>query len=261
MITYLGNIINSLGKIRFFLRHFGYIILQTFFKYLIMNKEINTYHEMNITHIKMYYYMIITFLKQNNIIPNEEMMAIFSKFFGKMIFQERKNIHTKEDKEIDDETNFELKKNKNFYCFMKHCFSNKKYFKSNTMIKSALKETNNCNIIIRSNKTLKPTVEIKIKDYLYSTEFFSPKKIYKLAEISYNEFYENQNLNFSKLRIKNVRDCIANLIQYGLELKDSIPVNFLIYTLYLLRNFEEKYENNNIENDKNSFEENLYELK
>ena len=261
MITYLGNIINSLGKIRFFLRHFGYIILQTFFKYLIMNKEINTYHKMNITHIKMYYYMIITFLKQNNIIPNEEMMAIFSKFFGKMIFQERKNIHTKEDKEIDDETNFELKKNINFYCFMKHCFSNKKYFKSNTMIKSALKETNNCNIIIRSNKTLKPTVEIKINDYLYSTEFFSPKKIYKLAEISYNEFYENQNLNFSKLRIKNVRDCIANLIQYGLELKDSIPINFLIYTLYLLRNFEEKYANNSIERDKNSFEENLYELK
>ena len=124
---------------------------------------------------------------------------------------------------------------------MKHTFSHKRYFTSNTMIKSALKEINNCNIIIKGNKILKPTIEIKINEYIYSTEFFSPKKIFKLAEVSYNEFYENNNLDFSKLRIKNVRDCITNLIQYGLELKDTLPVKFLIYTLYLLRNNEEKY--------------------
>ena len=98
-------------------------------------------------------------------------------------------------------------------------------------------------IIIRSNKVLKPTVEIKINDYIYSTEFFSPKKIFKLSEICFNEFYENDNLDFSKLKIKNVRDCIANLIQYGLEIKDTLPVKYLIYTLYLLRNYEEKYLN------------------
>ena len=115
MLTHLENIINSLGKIKYFLRQYGYIILQTFFKYLILHKQKPIYREMGITHIKMYYYMLITFLKQNNIIPNEEMMAIFTKFFGKMIFQERTSIHKKKDKEDDKETDFEIFRNVNFF--------------------------------------------------------------------------------------------------------------------------------------------------
>ena len=205
----------------------------------------------------MYYYKIITLLKNKNIIPNEEMMAIFTKFFGKMIYQERNSIHNKTDKVIDSETNFDIIKNVNFLCFMKHCFSNKKYFNSATMIKSGLKEFNNCNIIIKSTKILKPTIEIKINDYVHSTEFFSPKKIFKLSEISYNDLYENDDLDFSKLKIKHIRDCIANLIQYGLEMKEMLPVKFLIYTLYLLRNFEEKY----IDNNKNEKEKENKEIK
>ena len=56
----------------------------------------------------------------------------------------------------------------------------------------------------------------------------------------------------SKLEIKNVRDVIINLIQYGLELNTNfeiIPVDFLIYTLYLFKNHEEKY-GVNINNEK-----------
>ena len=177
-----------------------------------------------------------------------------------MIYQERNSVHNKVDKEIDDsETNFDIIKNVNFLCFMKHCFTKKKYFNSSTMIKSALKELNNCNIIIQTdklnNKALKPTVEIKIKDYKYSTDFFSPKKIFKLAEISYNDFYENQNMDYSKLKIKNIRDCIANLILYGIEVKE-IPRKFLVYTLYLLRHYEEKYtqKENKIENENEIYE-------
>ena len=253
LVIHLENVISSLSRIKFFLRQFGYIILQTFFKYLTLNRERQIYPEMCISHIKMYYYMIITFLKQNNVIPNEEMMAIFTKFFGKMIFEERANVYKNQDTESEDD--FVVHRNNNFFCFMKHCFSEKEYYKSSTMIKSALKELNNCNIIIKGKKTLKPTIEIKINEYIYSSEFFTPKKIFKLTEVSFNDFYENQNLNFSKLKIKNIRDCIANLIQYGLELKDLIPVKFLIQTLYLFRNYEEKYlnkteiKNDNIEDD------------
>ena len=250
LVIHLENVISSLGKIRFFLRQFGYIILQTFFKYLTLHQEKKIYPEMCIAHIKMYYYMIITFLKQKSIIPNEEMMAIFTKFFGKFIFQERAGLYKKDDKDNESEEDFVVHRNNNFFCFMKHCFTNKEYFKSSTMIKSALKELSNCNIIIKGNKILKPTVEIKINEYIYSSEFFSPKKIYKLTEVSFNDFYENQNLDFSKLKIKNIRDCITNLIQYGLEMKDVIPVKFLIQTLYLLRNYEEKYLNKaEIKND------------
>ena len=48
----------------------------------------------------------------------------------------------------------------------------------------------------------------------------------------------------SKLKINNVRDVIANLILYGVELDDNnefIPIDFLVYTLYLFKNYEEKY--------------------
>ena len=77
------------------------------------------------------------------------MMAILTKFFGKMIFQERKSLHKKPEKDIDDDIKFEIKKNENYFCFMKYCFNNKRYYNSALMIKHALKEQNYCNIIIK----------------------------------------------------------------------------------------------------------------
>jgi hypothetical protein len=247
MVEYLSRIIKSLGKMQFYLRHYGYIILQTFYKYLIIQKEKEDrkdnikYPEMNYKYIKMYYYMLITFLKQNNVIPNEEMMRIFTNFFGKMKNnneKEKENVEKTES--IDKDINFKIIKNENFFCFMKHCFGYLKYFKSNYMIKAALKENKNSNIVIKAKKLLKPTITIKINEYIYSTYFFSPVKIFKVSEICFNEFNEINELDFSKIQIDNIRDCIANLIQYGLEIED-IPVTFLINTLYLLRNYEEKY--------------------
>ena len=53
----------------------------------------------------------------------------------------------------------------------------------------------------------------------------------------------------SKLKVKDVRDVIANLIQYGLELnsknKELIPIDFLVHTLYLFKDHEKKYGINN----------------
>ena len=218
---------------------------------------------MGISQIKMYYYLLISFLKQNGIIPNEEMMAILTKFFGKMIYQERKSLskNNEENEEIDKDINFKLKKDENFFCFMKHCFTNKKYYNSSTMIKHALKEPNYCNIIIKLNqKVLKPSVLVKIKEYIYNVDFFSPKKIYKTAEIAYKDFYEKNNLNFSKLNIKDVRDCITNLIIYGKEMGEDIPNELLINTLYLLRNFEEKYQKKDNKVDINNIEDLIREL-
>ena len=244
-LKYIESITKTLSQIQFFMRQFIFIIIQTFYKYLLIHKNTGYYSELGVSQIKMYFYLIISFLKQNDIIPNEEMMAILSKFFGKMIFQERKSLHKKTGKEIDSDIDFIKIENQNFYCFMKYCFNNKRYYKSSLMIKHALKEKNYCNIIIKINqKTLKPIIVVKIKEYIYNSDFFSPKKIYKMAEIVYRDFYEKNNLNFSKLNIKDVRDCITNLILYGKEMGDDVPIDLLINTLYLLRNFEEKYQDN-----------------
>ena len=204
----------------------------------------------------MYYYMLINVLKNNLILPNDEMMAILKDFFTKIIYQERDSLHNKKDNEDDNNSYFKLENGKNFLCFMKHCFTSKKMFKPNTMIKAAMKEYNNCNIIIRGGKKqIQPTVDIKINDYIYSSEFFAPKKIFKLIQQSYNHLFDKCDLDLSQLKIKNVRDVITNLIQYGLELNKSyllIPVEFLIYTLYFLKDFEKKYEiNDNTKKEEN----------
>jgi len=46
----------------------------------------------------------------------------------------------------------------------------------------------------------------------------------------------------SNLEVKEVRDVIANLIQYGLELNNQnleiIPIDFLAHTLYLFKDHD-----------------------
>ena len=244
MVNYLEKIIRSLSKTKLFIRQHIYILIKTIYKFYLIHKEKHIYPNIDVFSIKMYYYMLTNILIQNLIIPNEEMMVILKNFFGKIVNEEKEILNKKEDEEIDHEANFKID-NKNFKCFMKYCFTSQKFFKPKTMIKAAMKEFNNCNIFIRGGKKqLQPTVEIRIKDYAYSSYFFAPKKVYKLIQLTFNEFFDNYELDMSKLKINNVRDVIANLILYGVELDDNnefIPIDFLVYTLYLFKNYEEKY--------------------
>ena len=247
-LTYLNKIIKTLSKLKIFLRQNIYIIIKTFYKYYIIHKQKKLYPDLGVSSIKMYFYMLINVLKDNYILPNEEMMKILNHFFSKIIYQERDSLAKKKEREIDYEADFKIEKNQNFLCFMKYCFTGKKMFKPNIMIKAAIKECNNSNIVIKcKKKQIQPTVNIKIKEYFYSSVFFSPKKIYKIAQSTYNNFFDKEELEMNKLNIKNVRDVIVNLIQYGLELntnEEIIPIDFLVYTLYLFRNHEENFKAN-----------------
>ena len=256
MVVYIEKLLTSLSKVKLFIRPYIYVIFKTLYKFYLIHKEKQIYPNITVSTVKMYYYMLINVLKNNLILPNDEMMAILKDFFTKIIYQERDSLHNKKDNEDENNSYFKLENGKNFLCFMKHCFTSKKMFKPNTMIKAAMKEYNNCNIIIRGGKKqIQPTVDIKINDYIYSSEFFAPKKIFKLIQQSYNHLFDKCDLDLSQLKIKNVRDVITNLIQYGLELNKSyllIPVEFLIYTLYFLKDFEKKYEiNDNTKKEEN----------
>ena len=237
MILFIGEIINPFFGLQFFLRQYIYIIIQSLYKYYLLHKEKQTYPQFCLYCIRMYYSMLLNCLRQNYIIPNEEIMSILDNVIGKKNDDEDKCMH----KENCD-TYFEIKKNENFLCFMKHCFSNKQYYNSKKMITYGLKEKNNCNIFIQSDKKilLKPTIEIKINDYTYSGEFFSAKKVFKLSENCFNDFYETNNMDFSKIKVNDIRNCIANLIQYGIVL-ENIHTNYLVYSLYFLKDYEEKY--------------------
>ena len=123
------------------------------------------------------------------------------------------------------------------------------------MVKAAMKEYTNSNIVIKTDKkTLQPTINIKINDYFYSSPLFSPMKIYNLVQTTYNDFFEKAELDMSKLMINNVRDIIANLILFGLELngdEEILTIDFLVYTLFAFKDYEKKYGNNNVQNQAN----------
>jgi hypothetical protein len=191
-------------------------------------------------------------LRENFMTPNEEMMKILHNFFDNIIYQERQSIYNRmaggeeEEEFIDNvDADFKIKKDKNFLCFIKHNFTEKKIIISKDIVDMAMKENKNTDIIINGKKEVHPTVNVKINDYFYSSKFFSPMKIYKLAQSTYEDFFDKE-LDMSKLNIKNVRDIIVNLIEYSLHLKinnEFISKEFLVYTLYLLRNYEEKFVN------------------
>ena len=270
--SYLERLIKIISKLKLklFTRHTVYILIKTIYKYYLIHKEKHIYPNLGVSSIKIYYFMLIDYvLKKDNIIPDEEMLKIFNDFFSKIIYQERDSLNKKiiigdvENKEIKEikenvfyeGNNFRIENGKNFLCFMKYCFTSKKIFKSNTMIKAAMKENSNSNIIIKiDKKDLRPTINIKINDYFYSSFLFSPKKIYKLVQATYDDFFDKGELDMSKLKITNVRDIIANLILYGLELntdEEIITVDFLVYTLFAFKDHEKKYGNNGVENQKN----------
>ena len=249
MSVYFNNVKTILVKLNLFSRHLTYILVKTFYKYYLIHKKKKIYPHLSISNIKIYFFMLINeVLRENFMIPNEEMMKIFSYFFSKIIYQERNSITNKKGREVDDEANFKIEINKNFLFYIKHTFTDKKMIKQFDLIKKAMKETEDKNITNDiGKKVLKPTINLKINDYFYSSDLFSPKKIYKLSQSTYDNFFNNE-LDMIKLNIKNIRDIIANLIGYSLNLKNndfSIPFDFLVYTLYLFRNHEKKYTPNN----------------
>jgi hypothetical protein len=264
--SYLERLIKIISKLKLklFTRQIVYILIKTFYKYYLIHTEKYLYPDLGVSSIKMYYFMLIDFiLKKDNIIPDEEMLKIFNNFFSKIIYQERdslnkkKNIEDFEVKglELDEGNNFRIEIGKNFICFMKHCFTGKKAFKSSIMVKAAMKECTNSNIIIKTEKKiLQPTINIKINEYIYSSPLFSPMKIYKLIQTTFDDFFDKAELDMSKLMIKNVRDVIANLILYGLELNSNeeiLTIDFLVYTLFAFKDHEKNYGNNDAQNQKN----------
>ena len=264
LISYIKRLIKTLSniKLKLFSRHILYILFKTFYKYYLINKKKQIYPGLSSSSIKIYFHMLIdNVLKENNIIPDEEMLQLLQNFYNKILLKEKDKSNNKnkinevEENEVDEINNFRIEKGKNFLCFMKYCFTSKKIFKPNTMVKVAMKEKKNCNIFIKNeNKSLQPNINIKINEYFYSSFFFSPIKIYSLSKSTYNDFFDKGEFDMSKLMIKNVRDIITNLIQYGLELNDNedlIPVDFLVYTLYEFKDHEKKYGNNNVKGQKN----------
>ena len=248
MLYYINDIFKSLKCADALIRHFIFILIKTFYKYYLLHDS------NNISSIKMYIFMMINFLKENLIIPNEEMLKFLRNFFDKVKEEESKEKNSRKNTLDSNNDNFiKLSEENNFLCFMKYCFTSKKMFKPHNMINVAMKENNICNMVIKTgNKSNLPIIVIKIRDYANSSLFYSPKKVYKFTKEIYNEFYDKYDLDISKSKIVKIRECLINLMLYGIELNKNkenlIPIDFLVNTLYLLKDFQEKQDKN--KNDK-----------
>ena len=250
MNKYLLELKNILTHLKIFARQYIYILIKAFYRFYLVHKNEDKYYNLSISSLKMYYYTLINdVLRENFMTPNEEMMMIFQEFFHNIIYLERESIYKKmmegeREDDFIDKDDIIIEKDKNFLCFMKYNFTEKKIYTSKDLIDIALKDNKNDDIILNGKKDLHPIVNVKIDNYAYSSNLFSPKKIYKLAQLTYDDFL-NKELDISKLNIKNVRDIITNLIEYSLNLtinNEFISTEFLVHTLYLLRNYEEKLE-------------------
>lgn len=254
LLTFLCEVLKSLDDVPFFKRYCINIIIQTFHNYYLINLKTNSYPQMTLNKMKIYYYMTVNYFKQNGMIPDEDIMAVLSYFFGGTILQERESSGgsgiSSEDKELEliSKTPFDIKFKHNFFCYVQYSFTVEGTFKQKKLVKAALKENRNSNIVINASpkKKLFPIIVVKIKDYVYTSRFFSPIKILKSVNLLFSDFFENYNFDLRKCDIRSLREIITNLIQYGLELNTvHVPFDFLIHTLYYLKDIE-KYKNKEI---------------
>jgi hypothetical protein len=253
LLTFLCEILKCLNDVPFFKRYCINIIIQTFHNYYLINSKTNSYPQMSLNKMKIYYYMTVNYFKQNGMIPDEDIMSVLSYFFGGTILKDRESSEnnsniSSNDKELElvCKTPFDIKFKHNFWCYVKFSFTGECIFKQKKLVKAALKETRNSNIVINASpkKKLLPIIVVKIKDYVCSSKFFSPIKILTSVNLLFSDFFENYNFDLKKCDIKSLRDIITNLIQYGLELNSvHVPFDFLIHTLYFLKDIEKNKNN------------------
>ena len=251
MLNYINDIIKSLKFADLLKRQYIFIIMKTLYKY---NSIRDT---SNYSSIKMYFFMLTNFLKENLIIPNEEMLQLLNSFLEQCKNSEDNNISIK----LGDKEDGNFLKIEDIKYYIKYCFTDKKMFTAENMINLAMNEYNVCNMAVRTDKkNLQPIIVLKLKEYICSTKLYSPKKIFKMAKSIYIEFFDSFNLDLNKLNIIKVKDCIINLIQYGIILnndyKGIIPLSLLVNTLYILKDIDNKESKEIIQNNKNVNEEN-----
>ena len=230
----------SLTKLKYFMPHYVYVLMKTILKFYIIHKEQNIYPHFSVTNIKMFIFLLINLFRKNLFLPNEEMMEILKLFFGKLIIQER--AVPSKNREEDDKKYFQIERNKNFYCFMKYNFSKKNFYSTNTLITYAMQEKKNCNINIlsKNNKLMQPKIYIKINEFTYQSDLYTPKKIYRILQSTFNDFFKH-DFDYKELKTKPVMESIVNLIQFANELNKTenfLPFNFLVFSLYFLKDFQ-----------------------
>ena len=207
---------------------------------------------MKFNNVKIIIYLLMNHLKDEYILPTEEMVKIQNIFFSKNLtikgrgtFKE-KNINQIELFERDNDNELDLKNKNIFQIFMKYNFGFKGFYKPKMIIDSLMKGSGNSTMTFKDDngnndkKRKARMIVIKIYNEIYKTELYTPKKIFELSKFIYIDYIKNPNLSIENINIKILREILVNLIQYSKELDElKIPYEFFINGLYLTRDLTE----------------------
>ena len=247
-MNYLDHIRNCFSSLHYFKRKYIYIILMTCYKYMLVHKKTNKYPNMAPSHIKMYFYLLVNYLRQSMIVPNEEMLILFQTFFKQ---DSELNVEGR-DEIVDDEDFIDpSEKNPNiFQIYMPYCFNSKGIIPENQIVKHALKSKCNDIIIINENN-ITPKILIRLKGIEVISEMYSPIKLYQTSKNFFWKFFEREILDINILNQEELKKIMINLILYGITISQiienqnkkflfEIPYLFIINNLYQLLSEKEK---------------------
>lgn len=224
------NCINSINlrmeKINYLMRKYTYNLFLSFYKHLIKAKD-SSCLKFTSQQIKMFYFIQVNFIRNNNILPNEEMLTLLKLF----IKGEASNLSKEENQMLDDDIQIE---EKNYQIYMSYCFSREGTKKPNEMVNLALKNKKDEDIKLNgANKELNPKINLRIGKKVFLSSFYSPKKLFRISKTLFNQFLDSNEINVKTIiDIKELQNIILNLVFYEKFIqKDEVDYSFLIEIL------------------------------
>ena len=245
ILFHIDKLLACCKKVNFFLRYYINIMIQTFYKYYLINNERKKFPNMTFDNMKLYIYLLFNALKEEKILPNEDMILIHRKFEEKNKTKDDNSQVKKINKDKDlieniKKTEMDIS-NFNFSIYMKYNFDSTRFFQESEIIKIAMKEFKDCNIkAINSDLNSKSViVVINVKEKQYIGELFSPRKVFETIKKEFKNY--EKSFSFDETKISIITEILINLIQYSNELKDLKNLSELFISgLLSLDNFNKK---------------------
>ena len=222
--NFMPIILENIKKMEYFQRYYLYILLKSINKYYLINKEKRQYSEFNYQTAKNYCNIIKNYLKDNFILPNEELF-----FFLKKMLNDNNNINDENRNNLNNEN----KQNEEDIFILKYDQIEKNVNK----IKF--------NIVEREGNSLYFNYYGKNEKY----SGLSYAQIFQQIYSIYDDYFSRLNFSVVDLEVKTIIELIINLIYYLLlpKFKEDQLILFLYKAIIVL---------NKLDKDLNDYKEN-----
>ena len=196
IIPFLRVILKNITRNIIFRRYYLYIILNSIYKYYLINQENEYFSELTLKNIKNYCFEIKSYLDDHSIIPNREIFTIL------------KTIISEED--IPNKS-----KEKNINGFM-HSYINEEDFE------------NTIPIILEKHPIAQNEFYFKYKTIEKQCGIFSEEKLQEMISSTYEILINKNNFNILYFENGHIINLIINIIFF---LSSSKEQNLIIYLL------------------------------